>query len=318
MDRLQGVSVLVTGGAGFIGSRVVKHLVEAGASVRVLDNLSTGRAENLRPFGRCVDLIEGDIRNAAACRSACAGVQYVFHLAAYVSVTGSIIDPVSSDAVNIGGTLNVLNAAREMGVRRLVFSSSAAVYGNTEVVPTPECTVPEPMSPYGVEKLYGEHMCRIYSALHGLQTVSLRYFNVYGPGQDPDSEYAAVIPKFLQRLQRSCPPVIFGDGLQTRDFLHVDDVARANLLAAVSQAGSGSVFNIALGGSTSLVQLAQMLSEIVGSAHEVEFAPARPGDIRHSRADVSAARDVLGFSGQVSLETGLRETAVWFRNLRQP
>src|SRR5512138_3332065 len=234
---MKGTFALVTGGAGFIGSHIVRALVAEGARVRVLDNLSSGLQANLSGIERKVELQEGDIRNAVACRNACRGVDAVFHLAAFISVPGSVRDPVTADAVNIGGTLNVLLAARDAGVKRVVFSSSAAVYGDPEPAEDGRVTVTEktpaaPLSPYGVEKLYGEHMCRLFAHLYGMQTASLRYFNVYGPRQNPRSEYAAVVPKFVTMLLAGEQPTIFGDGEQTRDLVFVEDVARANLLAS--------------------------------------------------------------------------------------
>ena len=235
---------LVTGGAGFIGSHLVRNLVRGGIAVRVLDNYSSGKPENLKNLGRQVELVEGDIRNAIACRNACRGVDTVFHLAALVSVPKSVADPVQSDAINSGGTLNMLLAARDNGVHRLVFSSSAAIYGNTNTIPTPETVLPCPTSPYGVQKLTSEHYARNFTHLYGLETVSLRYFNVYGPGQDPTSPYAAAIPKFLMRLLQGDAPIVFGDGEQTRDFCYVADVVAANRCAAAApkSAADGSAF----------------------------------------------------------------------------
>ncbi|MCC6731504.1 MAG: NAD-dependent epimerase/dehydratase family protein [Chthonomonadales bacterium] len=306
-------SVLVSGGAGFIGSHLVHRLVREGARVRVLDNLSTGSVANLSGLESRLDLQEGDIRNAVACRNACRGVEAVFHLAAFISVPGSVKDPVTADAVNIGGTLNMLLAARDAGARRFVFSSSAAVYGDAEVVPTPETAPPTPLSPYGVEKLYGEHMCRLFTSLYGMEAVALRYFNVFGPRQNPRSEYAAVVPRFITLLLEGARPVIFGDGAQTRDFLHVEDVARANLLAATRPDVAGLALNVAGGEATSVNAIYDAIARAAGVDLPPERGPERPGDIKHSRADTTHARERLGFVPERTVARGLAETVAWYR-----
>jgi UDP-N-acetylglucosamine 4-epimerase len=302
---------LVTGGAGFIGSTLVRALVERGVAVRVLDNFSSGSRDRLRGLEGSIEIVEGDIRDAAICGDACRDVEVVFHLAAQLSVPRSIADPLLSDAVNTGGTLRMLHAARAGGARRFVFSSSSAVYGDTDVVPTPERVLPEPASPYGVQKLAGEHYCRIFTRLYGLPTVSLRYFNVYGPGQDAQSEYAAVIPKFLARLRAGQSPIVFGDGEQTRDFCHVEDVVAANLLAAetTNNEALGGVLNVAGGSGASLNDLLRLLRAATGADLPAVYEAERPGDIRHSVADITRARETLGFSPAVSLEVGLRAMA---------
>lgn len=306
-------SVLVSGGAGFIGSHLVHRLVREGARVRVLDNLSTGSVANLSGLESRLDLQEGDIRNAVACRNACRGVEAVFHLAAFISVPGSVQDPVTADAVNIGGTLNMLLAARDAGARRFVFSSSAAVYGDAEVVPTPETALPTPLSPYGLEKLYGEHMCRLFTSLYGMEAVALRYFNVFGPRQNPRSEYAAVVPRFITLLLDGARPVIFGDGAQTRDFLHVEDVARANLLAATRPDVAGLALNVAGGEATSVNAIYDAIARAAGVDAPPERGPERPGDIKHSRADTTRARERLGFVPERTVARGLAETVAWYR-----
>jgi len=310
---VKGKSVLVTGGAGFIGSHLVRALTAEGAAVRVLDNLSTGQYARFAGMERKIDFQEGDIRNAVACRNACRGVDTVFHLAAYISVPGSLRDPITADAINISGALNMLLAARDSGVRRLVFSSSSAVYGDTEALPTSEDTLPRPASPYGIEKLYGEHMARLFSQIHGLETASLRYFNVYGPGQNPESEYAAVIPKFITLMLAGQTPTIFGDGTQTRDFLYVDDVVRANLLAARAEGIGGEVFNIAGGRSISLNELTSGLARAMGVENRADHGPPRQGDILHSCADVAKARERLGFTPEFDLGAGLAKTVEYYR-----
>ncbi|MCS6775159.1 MAG: SDR family oxidoreductase [Chloroherpetonaceae bacterium] len=299
---------LVTGGAGFIGSHLVRELLARGVTVRVLDNLSSGREENLQGLRGKVDFHQGDIRNAVACRNACQGVDIVFHLAAMVSVPQSVADPVQADAINIGGTLNMLLAARDQKVRRFIFSSSSAVYGDTDVLPTPETVLPLPASPYGVQKLTGEHYARNFTRLYGLETISLRYFNVFGPRQNPDSAYAAVIPKFLSRLVAGQSPIVFGDGEQTRDFLAVQDVVAANLLAAGTDnpLAIGEVFNIAGGQRISLNQLLVVMRDLTGRDIPAEYHPPRPGDILHSGADITRARTLLGFNPSLPLREGLR------------
>jgi len=304
---------LVTGGAGFIGSHVVRALLSSGSEVRVLDNLSSGRRENLDGLADDVELLERDIRDAGAVRAACLGADWVFHLAAFISVPGSVADPAEADSVNIGGALNVLLAAREAGVRRVVFSSSSAVYGEPASVPIAECAPARPASPYGVEKLYGEHMCRLFSELYGLETVSLRYFNVYGPRQNPRSEYAAVIPKFISAMVGGRPATIYGDGRQTRDFAYVEDVARANLLAATSADAVGQSLNIASGSATSVLDIHKAIGQLVGCASPPLHAEPRRGDIRHSVADVRLAENAMRFRASVPLAEGLAQTVSWLR-----
>jgi nucleoside-diphosphate-sugar epimerase len=308
---------LVTGGAGFIGSHLVRELGKQGIKVRVLDNLSSGRIANLGGLGRKIEFIEGDIRNAVACRNACRGVDVVFHLAAMVSVPQSIVDPVQSDAINIGGTLNLLLSARDHRVRRFVFSSSSAVYGDTQTLPTHEQMLPCPTSPYGVQKLTGEHYARNFTRLYGLETICLRYFNVYGPGQDPQSDYAAAIPAFICRLLAGQAPIIYGDGEQTRDFCSVKDIVSANLLASETNDvdAIGNVFNIASGCRISLNRLLSDIQKAAGSEISPCYEAPRIGDIRHSGADITHARNVLGFVPKVHLATGLKETFAYYRSL---
>jgi nucleoside-diphosphate-sugar epimerase len=308
---------LVTGGAGFIGSHLVEALLQAGHDVRVLDNFSTGHRENLRTlkqkFPSRLKIQEGDIRDPQVCRRAVSGSEFVFHEAAQVSVPASVADPETTQEINIKGTLNLLSAGRKAGIKRLVLASSTSVYGDgaDEAVnrrAKHENLPPCPLSPYALSKLVGEYYCRIFSNLYGLEALALRYFNVYGPRQDPRSEYAAVIPKFIERLLLDRPPVIYGDGGQSRDFVFIKDVVQANLLACHRSGLAGQVFNIASGRSYTLLQLFKYLQKILKSSHEPEFAPVRPGDIRHSRADIRKAKGLLGFQPAYDLRRGLEAT----------
>ena len=307
---------LVTGGAGFIGSHLVKELVKRGVKVRILDNVSSGNIGNLEGLGSKIEFVEGDIRNAIACRNACRGVDAVFHMAALVSVPQSVADPIMSDAINSGGTLNMLIAARDCEVKRFVFSSSSAIYGETETIPTSENVPARPVSPYGIQKLMGEHYARNFSLLYGLETVCLRYFNVYGPGQNPNSAYAAVIPKFLTRHFAGQTSIIFGDGEQTRDFCHVRDIVQANLLAAntTDPSAIGSVFNVGNGARISVNDLLVLLKEALGEDFKSEYQAERAGDIKHSGADIGKISSAIGYSAKVALPAGLKETADYYRN----
>jgi UDP-glucose 4-epimerase len=303
---------LVTGGAGFIGNNLVRELLRRRWKVRVLDDFSTGKKENVKDFRDRVEIIRGDIRKAATCRRAVAGARTVFHLAALPSVARSVEDPVSSNEVNVVGTLNLLESARLDGVPSFVYSSSSSVYGDTPKLPKVE-TMPEtPMSPYAVSKLTGEKYCKVYNQLYGLRTVGLRYFNVYGPRQDPTSEYSAVIPKFITGLLAGEQPVIYGDGRQTRDFTFISDVVEANILAAECKAG-GVAVNVGAGGRYSLLQVLKALNGVIGTKIKPIFADPRAGDVRHSLASVTSARKHLGLSPRTSLADGLAETVDFFR-----
>lgn len=301
---------LVTGGAGFIGSHLVERLVREGWQVRVLDDFSSGAYANLseKILGGMVEVIEGDVRDVDTCYTACRDVECVFHLAAISSVASSIAAPLSTHDINLGGTLNILCAARDMHVRRLVFSSSASVYGNADVIPTSESQPIAPQSPYASSKACAEYYCRNFFDLHGLEAVVLRYFNVFGPRQSANSGYAAVIPLFVQAAVTGRTPVIYGDGLQTRDFVYVETVAEANFLAATMPNAAGKSFNVAGGQGISLLDLLDALSRITGKDLEPEFHPARPGEVRHSRADISFARETLHFQPRISLSEGLMRT----------
>ena len=304
---------LVTGGAGFIGANLVAALVRRGESVRVLDNFTTGRRENLAPVRDAIDLVEGDLRDPAAVARAVAGVRTIFHLAALASVPGSIEDPLSTHAVNATGTLNLLLAAADAGVERFVFSSSCAVYGDSPELPKTESMLPAPTSPYAASKLAGERYCETFKRAFDLETVCLRYFNVFGPRQDPHSQYAAVIPNFITAMLRGEPATIYGDGLQSRDFVYVANVVEANLLAARAQGAAGRTFNIAAGQRTTILDLVAALNDVLGTGLAPVHAPPRAGDIRHSGADISAARQVLGYRPQVGFREGLRRTVPWYR-----
>lgn len=297
---------LVTGGAGFIGSHVAARLLEEGWQVRVLDDLSSGDRAKLPP--QDIAFIEGDIRDLQACRTACVRMDAVFHLAALVSVVGSVENPSLNHDINITGTLNMMTAARDANVGRFVFSSSAAVYGDAEQVPTHESQPLKPQSPYAVSKACGEMYGKNFHDLYGLEVVSLRYFNVFGPRQNVDSGYAAVIPAWVKAALNGRQPLIYGDGLQTRDFVFVENVADANLKAATASGVAGQVFNVAGGTQTSLLDLIASLEKATGNPLEPRFEPARNGEVRHSRAAVDLAREVLGFLPTVGLEDGLRRT----------
>lgn len=304
---------LVTGGAGFIGSNLVRHLVSRGDRVRVLDNFATGRRENLQEILHEIELVEGDLRSFDVVSRACRGVRYVLHLGALGSVSRSVQDPLTTHEVNITGTLNVLRAAREAGVERWVFSSSSSVYGNTPVLPKQEDMIPTPLSPYALSKLAGEHYGRLFYTLYGLPTFMLRYFNVFGPRQNPRSQYAAVIPLFVDALRSGRAPTIFGDGEQTRDFTYVEDVISANLACCTAPlSAAGAVYNVAWGNRISVNELARRISGLLGVDRAPVYQPARAGDVRDSQADNTRARTGLGWEPKVPFEEGLRRTVAWF------
>jgi len=304
------VKTLVTGGAGFIGSNVVRALLDRGDDVRVLDNFSTGNRANLAEIAGDLQLVEGELRSYERVHNAVRGVEVVFHLGALGSVPRSVQDPLTSSAVNVEGTLNVLLAARDESVRRVVFASSSSIYGNQDELPLRETMAPDPISPYGVAKLAAERYCVSFSRVYpSFETVVLRYFNVFGPRQDPRSQYAAVVPLFLTAIAAGEPVTIFDDGEQSRDFTYVDNVVAANLLAADAKGASGQIFNISAGAPSSVNELAEAIGHLLGKDVERRYLPPRPGDLRNSWADVSKARDVLGYETSVSLEDGLQRTA---------
>jgi UDP-glucose 4-epimerase len=300
--------VLVTGGAGFIGSNLVRGLLERGDEVRVLDNFSTGSRANLD--GLDVQLVEGELRSYERVHNAVRGVEVVFHLGALGSVPRSVQDPLTTSAVNVEGTLNVLLAARDEGIRRVVFASSSSVYGSTAELPARESGPVDPISPYGVAKLAAERYCVSFSRVYeSFETVVLRYFNVFGPRQNPFSQYAAAVPLFIRAIAEGRPVTIFGDGDQSRDFTYVENVVEANLLAADAPAANGRILNVAAGAPHSVNELTEAIGRLLGKPVERSFAPPRAGDLRNSYADVSAARELLGWKPAVEFEEGLRLTA---------
>ncbi|MFC2014555.1 SDR family oxidoreductase [Chloroflexota bacterium] len=305
--------VIVTGGAGFIGTHLIRRLVGEGHKVTVLDDLSTGILTNLDEFlsENSIDFVEGSITDLPLLTELFQGVQSVFHLAAIPSVPRSVIEPVLSHQINATGTLNVLLAAKDAQVNRVIYSSSSSVYGDTPTLPKKEDMTPNPQSPYAVAKLSGEYYCAVFNKVYGLSTVCLRYFNVFGPGQNPDSQYAAVIPRFIKNCIKGDSPVIFGDGEQTRDFTFVKDVVTANLLAAKSEASG--VFNISRGDSITINRLTEHIIELTGSDLKPVYQEPRPGDIIHSLADISKAT-AFGYTPEHDLKTGLAETVEWFKN----
>jgi len=305
---------LVTGGAGFIGSHIVQRLVGDGERVRVVDNLCTGNKARLASVAAAVEFIEADLAEFPACERALEGVDYVLHQAAIPSVQRSIRDPLASNHANVTATLNLLEASRRRSVRRFVYAASSSAYGDTQVLPKREDMASNPLSPYALQKFVGERYCKLYQDLHGLQTVSLRYFNVFGPAQDPDSEYSAVIPKFITRLLRGQPLTIFGDGEQSRDFTYVDNVVEANLLALKANDAPGKVINIGCGEALSLNRLIDHLQAILGTTAVVEYQPARAGDVRDSLAAIDLARAALGYSPRIAVGAGLKMTAEFFRS----
>ncbi len=304
---------LVTGGAGFIGSNIVEELVRCGERVRVLDNFSTGKRENLALVAGHVELVEGDLCDLPALRQAVEGMDTILHQAALPSVQRSIDNPLATHAVNATGTLNLLIAAHEAGVRRVVYAASSSVYGDTPTLPKREDMRPRPKSPYAVSKLAGEYYCQAFTAVHGLETVCLRYFNVFGPRQDPTSQYSAVIPLFIAAMLRGEPPAVHGDGLQSRDFTYVANVVHANLLAATAPGVAGRMFNVACGQRHTLLDMIAILNGILGAQIEPVHIDPRPGDVRHSLADIAAAQEALGYRVEVDLREGLRRTVDWYR-----
>jgi UDP-glucose 4-epimerase len=304
---------LVTGGAGFIGSHIVEELVRRGERVRVLDNFSTGRRENLASFLECIDLIEGDLRDLPTVRRAVDGVNYVLHQGALPSVHRSVADPLTSNASNVAGTLHVLVAARDAQARRVVCASSSSTYGDSPTLPKQEDMLARPKSPYAVSKLAGEGYCCAFTEVYGLETVCLRYFNVFGPRQDPASQYAAVIPRFITAMLQGDVPTIYGDGYQSRDFTYVSNVVDANLLAAAAPNVAGRVLNVACGQRHTLLDLVAILNDVLGTQIVPVHTAPRPGDVLHSVADITAAREALDYRAEVDFRDGLRRTVDWYK-----
>jgi len=304
---------VITGGAGFIGSNTVDELVRRGHSVVVLDDLSSGKAENLAEIRNKITLIKGSITDIEVVRKAMHEAEYVIHLAARTSVPKSVKDPIETNRINIDGTLNVLVAARDAKVKRIVFAASSSAYGETPTLPKVEKMEPQPISPYGVTKYVGELYAKTFGRCYGLENVSLRYFNIFGPRQEPSSPYSGVLAKFCTAFLEDTQPVIFGDGEQTRDFTYVDNAVQANLLACEAPNVSGKVFNVGVGGRFSLNQTVTLLSNISGKKLEPKYEPARDGDIRDSQADISQAREFLGYEPSVAFDEGLRRTFEWYR-----
>ena len=308
--------IVVTGGAGFIGSALARALVARGDDVSVLDNFSTGKRENLQDLAGQLAVVEGDILDAVLLDRVFAGADVVFHEAAIPSVPRSLAAPLPSHNANATGTLNVLEAARRCQVRRVVYAGSSSAYGEPPSLPVVETMAPAPLSPYAVSKLAGEHYLRVYARVFGVQTVSLRYFNVFGPRQDPNSQYAAVIPRFITAALEGRSPTVYGDGEQSRDFCFIENVVEANLRAADAEGASGKVFNIACGTGTSLNRVLALLGEALGRPVVALYEPGRAGDVRHSLADISQAKTVLGYTAAVNFVAGLGKTLAWFQRQR--
>jgi nucleoside-diphosphate-sugar epimerase len=305
-------SCLITGGAGFIGSSLARALIARGDRVRVIDNFFSGRRENLADVSKDVELVEADIRDEAALERALSGIELVFHEAAIPSVPRSLADPIGSHDANATGTLKLLHASKRAGVRRVVYAASSSAYGDTPTLPKVETMRPMPLSPYAVAKLAGEHYCQVFAGAYGLETVSLRYFNVFGPHQDPKSEYAAVIPRFVTAALGGKGVTVYGDGTQSRDFCFIDNTVEANLAAGSAPGASGQVFNVACGAAINLNDVVRLVGEIVGHAVPITYAPGRVGDVKHSLADITAARERLGYRGAISFAEGLKRTVAWY------
>lgn len=310
-----GNLVLVTGGAGFIGSHLVRHLLQNGFAVRVLDDFSTGKKENLEDVASQIDIVDGSMTEAATTARAVEGVDCILHQAAIPSVPRSIRDPLRTNEAIVTGTLTILQAAREAGVRRLVYAASSSAYGDTPTMPKVESMATNPLSPYAVAKLAGEQYCRAFYRVYGQETVCLRYFNIFGPRQDPKSEYAAVIPRFITAMLQDQPVTIYGDGEQSRDFTYIDNAVQANLKAMTAPKAPGETCNVACGERFTLNQVAALLGEIIGVTPRIDYLEGRQGDVKHSLADIDKARQLLGYDPQVSFRQGLERTVEYFKAL---
>ena len=306
---------VVTGGGGFIGSHIVEELLRRNETVKVIDNFSTGKRENVEPFEGHAEIIDSDIAEAKNLAQFLQGVDYVVHQAAIPSVPKSMLDPVKSHQANVNGTLKLLVACREAGVKRVVYASSSSLYGDSPTLPKHEGMMPKPLSPYGAQKLFGEMYCQVFTRAYGLETVSLRYFNVFGPRQDATSQYSGVLALFIPAVLEGRRPTIFGDGLQSRDFTYVQNVVEGNLLACKVPGVGGQVFNIACGDRITVNSMLQQINKIAGKDITPIYADPRAGDIKHSQADIKRVKEHPGFEPKVSFEEGLRHTIEWFRNL---
>ncbi|MCA9388850.1 SDR family oxidoreductase [Candidatus Berkelbacteria bacterium] len=304
---------VVTGGAGFIGSNIAAELIKRGDQVKVIDNLSTGFKKNLAAVSDKLEFVEGDIRDLALLKREFKGFDFVLHQAALPSVPRSIADPVLSNDHNVNGTLNVLVAARDVGVKRVVYAASSSAYGDVEAEFKVETMPANPLSPYALTKYAGEAYCRLFTQLYDLETVAIRYFNVFGPHQDPSSQYSAVIPKFINLMLKKESPLIFGDGRQSRDFTYIANVVSANILAANAADGAGLVMNAACGQSVSLLELVEALNRILGTDLAPKFQKDRPGDVKHSKADISLATTKIGYKPLINFKAGLKETVKWYQ-----
>jgi UDP-glucose 4-epimerase len=304
---------VVTGGGGFIGSHIVEELIRRKQTVKVIDNFSTGKRENVKPFESAAEIIEADLADSGNLAPLLKGADYVIHQAAIPSVPKSIIDPVRSHHANVDGTLRMLLAARDAGVRRVVYASSSSLYGDSPTLPKHEGMAPNPLSPYGAQKLFGEMYCQVFTRAYGLETVSLRYFNVFGPRQDRTSQYSGVLALFIPAVLEGRPPKVYGDGLQSRDFTYVQNVVEANLLACTAPGVAGEVFNIACGDRITVNSMLQQINKITGKDIAPIYAEPRAGDIKHSHADITKAREKLGYKPLVSFEEGLGRTIEWYR-----
>jgi nucleoside-diphosphate-sugar epimerase len=303
---------VVTGGGGFIGSHIVEELLRRGETVKVIDNFSTGKRENVAPFKKNAEIIEADIADAKNLSELLKGADYVIHQAAIPSVPKSIIDPVRSHNANVNGTLNVLIACREAGVRRVIYASSSSLYGDSPTLPKHEEMKPNPLSPYGAQKLFGEMYCQVFTKAYGLETVGLRYFNVFGPRQDSTSQYSGVLALFIPAVLQGRRPTIYGDGLQSRDFTYVQNVVVANLLACTVPGAVGQAFNIACGDRITVNSILQQINRIAGKDIAPIYSEPRAGDIKHSQADITRAREHLGYEPKITFEEGLRHTVEWY------
>ncbi len=304
---------VVTGGGGFIGSHIVEELLRRNQTVRIIDNFSTGKRKNLEPFARDAEIMEADLAGSGNLVQLLKGAEYVVHQAAIPSVPKSILDPVKSHQANVDGTLRLLLACRDAGVRRLVYASSSSLYGDSPTLPKHEGMTPKPLSPYGAQKLFGEVYCQVFTRAYGLDTVSLRYFNVFGPRQDATSQYSGVLALFIPAVLQDRSPAIYGDGLQSRDFTYVQNVVEANLLACTVPGVGGEVFNVACGDRITVNSMLQQINKITGKDIRPTYTETRAGDIKHSQADISRARAHLGYEPKVSFEEGLRRTIEWYR-----